>query len=95
MDADTFAIVSSLVALACLVAALLFRRDNALVRNERVKLAATALNNLGVAGVIYGVIAPTMTGGPMNKAAAGFAWGVSFLVLAQLILRLLRPSPKV
>ena len=33
-----------------------------MVHNARVKLVATALNNLGVAAIIYGIIAPRLNG---------------------------------
>jgi hypothetical protein len=71
------------------------RDDDALVHNERVKLAATALNNLGVAAFIYGCIAPTVLhDGTAGKAVLGFALCANFIGAAQLILRLLRPPPQ-
>ncbi len=42
---------------------------SALVRNERVKLTATALSNLGVAAIIYGMIQPALNGSVVTTAA--------------------------
>jgi hypothetical protein len=44
-----------------------------LIRNERLKLAATALNMMGIALVVTGIIAPTATaiyGGTERTASA-------------------------
>jgi hypothetical protein len=60
--------------------------------NEQVKLFATAVNNLGVAAIVAGIVAPTVNG-TVRDAAHIVLWlsfGVSFVLAAQLILRRLR-----
>jgi hypothetical protein len=67
-----------------------------LVHNERVKYLATWMSNLGVGGVIAGLIAPTFAMVDYSAfarvafALAGGFMGVSTLVMATLILGDLR-----
>lgn len=70
-----------------------------LVRNERLKLAATALNTLGVAIVVSAIVVPTigLTYGTVRVIEhwylTGFAWfaaGVALHLLAQGFLGRLR-----
>lgn len=69
-----------------------------LIHNERVKLLATTLNNLGIASVVTGVVAPTAgfvygIGSwtqPIRLAGAILAWlvaGVGLHLIAQPVLR--------
>lgn len=60
--------------------------------NERVKLLATTLNNLGVATIIAGIVAPAINGivGDISHIGAWFVFGVDLIVLAQLCLGRLR-----
>jgi hypothetical protein len=59
------------VTLALLLVLLaVWKPHDALVHNARVTLFATALNNLGVAAIIYGVIAPML-----NRSAGDSALG--------------------
>jgi hypothetical protein len=53
--------------------------------NERVKLFATMLNNLGVATIIAGIVAPAVTGaaGDLTHIGAWFAFGADLIVLAR------------
>jgi hypothetical protein len=46
------------------------------VHNERVKLFATALNNLGVGAIIAGIVTP-MVRGEINGLASLLIWGVA------------------
>lgn len=71
-----------------------------LVENERTKLLATALNNLGVATIITGVVAPVATAlyGTAHPAYWWFTiavvWiivGLALHVLAQMVLGKLKP----
>lgn len=73
-----------------------------LVRNEKAKLFATALNNLGVACVVTGGIAPAaayligslQVDDPLRLASAGIVWlaiGAMLFVGAQRALEELRP----
>lgn len=62
------------------------------VHNERVKLAATALNNIGVGAVLAGIIGP-MVRGDINHVASAIVWliiGVDFMALAHGLLGRLR-----
>ena len=90
MTASTLSVLCAVIT-ACLLLLLLVVRNpgDAFVHNERIKLAATALNNLGVAGFVYGWIAPALGVGG-GKTALGFALGVIFFAGAQAVLRLLR-----
>lgn len=60
--------------------------------NDRVRLLATALNNLGVAIIITGIVAPTINGtaGDLIHVGAWLAFGADLVVLAQLWLGRLR-----
>jgi hypothetical protein len=62
------------------------------IHNARVQLGATALNNLGVAAVVAGIIAPWVNGtvGDAAHIGAWFAFGASLLAAAQLLLGRLR-----
>jgi hypothetical protein len=60
------------IVLACLLV-LVIGRDAALVHNERVKLVATALNNLWRRSVHLRWYIPTVQSGAADKAALGFA----------------------
>jgi hypothetical protein len=58
-----------------------------MIRNERIRLFATALNNIGigVGSVVVGIFAPIITGaagGPLHFGA-WLATGLLFLGLAQ------------
>ena len=60
--------------------------------NERVKLFATALNNLGVGAIIAGIVAPMVNGTVGDPAHIG-AWcavGADLIALAQVWLGRLR-----
>jgi hypothetical protein len=46
------------------------------IHNERVKLLATALNNLGVGAIIAGFVTP-MVRGEINGLASVLIWGVA------------------
>jgi hypothetical protein len=75
---------------------------SAAVHNEQVKLAATALNNIGVASIVTGAIVPLvahMAAGPSGAAAIGYSWrfvvlwlvlGVGWHMLGRLLLKGLR-----
>ena len=85
----------AVITLALMILVLLIRKPNdELVHNERVKLCATALANLGVAAFIYGLIAPWLGGTGVGEPALGFVLCIIFVAAALLILRLLRPPPK-
>jgi hypothetical protein len=73
-----------------------------LVHNERVKLVATALSNIGVATVVTAIIAPIvgfLYGSPTAAASrwwwliavAWFVAGVGLHVIAQAVLGRLKP----
>lgn len=73
-----------------------------LVHNERIKLAATALNNLGVATLATGIVAPAIgflygTANPETHGwwlLIGVAWllaGAALHFMAQIVLGRLRP----
>ena len=55
-----------------------------MVHNARVKLVATALNNLGVAAIIYGIIAPRLNGQGDDPVVFlfGFTAGIVHLIRA-------------
>jgi hypothetical protein len=60
--------------------------------NERVKLFATALNNLGVGAILAGLIAPIVRG-EIHELASVLVWGaigVDLIILAQVWLGRLR-----
>lgn len=63
-----------------------------LVRNERLKLLATALNNLGIGAMIAGIVAPLVNGsaGDFAHIAAWFIFGVDLIAIAQAVLGRLR-----
>ena len=55
------------------------------IRDERIRLFATALNNVGVGSVVVGIFAPIITGaagGPLHFGA-WLATGLLFFGLAQ------------
>lgn len=58
-----------------------------LIRNERVKYAATFFNNSGVAAFASGIILPVFADMPTNTyyvaAAVGFVLGVVLMLTAQ------------
>ena len=60
--------------------------------NERVRLFATALNNLGVGAIIAGAVAPMVNGAVGDPAhiAAWFGLGVDLIAMAQVWLGRLR-----
>lgn len=62
------------------------------VYNARIQLLATAANNLGVAGIVAGVVAPAVNGGfgTPTHIAVWFAFGGVWLAAAQLLLGRLR-----
>ena len=56
-------------------------------QEERVKLAASALSNIGVAAIVSGAVAPLATSrfnGPI--ALGGFLLGLGFHLVAQVLL---------
>ena len=64
-----------------------------MIRNARIQLLATALNNIGVGSILAGIVAPLVNGvaGGWGHFAAWCAGGVVFLAAAQLVLGRLRP----
>jgi hypothetical protein len=60
-------------------------RGGIVIHNERTKLLATALNNLGVGCILAGVIVPTVNGQVADIAhvALWLAFGVNFITYAQ------------
>jgi Mg/Co/Ni transporter MgtE len=70
-----------------------------LIRNERTKLSATALNSVGIASIAAGFITPLAAvtfgvpgagaGGPLITTFAALAWLIVGLVLHWLARRLL------
>lgn len=62
------------------------------VHNARVQLLATALNNLGVATIIAGLVAPMVNGtiGDPAHIGAWFVLGADLIALAQVWLGRLR-----
>lgn len=62
------------------------------IHNARIQLLATALNKLGVAGVVAGLVAPAANGalGGVLHIGAWFAFGAVWLAAAQLVLGRLR-----
>jgi hypothetical protein len=72
------------------------------VHNEQLKLAATALNNVGVASIVTGAIVPLITRmayGPPTSVVNGYWWwfvllwiglGVGWHMLGRLLLKGLR-----
>lgn len=62
------------------------------VHNARVQLLATALNNLGVAAIVAGVVAPAVAGATGDAAhiSAWLAFGADVIALAQVLLGRLR-----
>jgi hypothetical protein len=63
-----------------------------LVHNERIKLLASALNNLGVGAILAGVVAPLVSGtfGGPGRVIAWIVMGADLIALAQLVLGRLR-----
>jgi hypothetical protein len=62
------------------------------IHNARIQLLATALNNLGVAAIAAGIVAPLVKG-EINGLASVVIWlviGLDFIGLAQVILGRLR-----
>jgi hypothetical protein len=61
--------------------------------NERVRLFATALNNLGVASLIAGVVAPSVNGTVADAAhiVVWLVFGANLIAMAQGWLGMLRP----
>jgi hypothetical protein len=62
------------------------------VHNARISLLATALNNLGVAAIGAGIVAPMVNGtvGDPAHIGAWFAFGADLIALAQVTLGRLR-----
>ena len=63
-----------------------------LVHNERIKLLATALNNLGVGAILAGIVAPLVNGTLANPGST-IAWlvlGADLIAMAQVVLGRLR-----
>jgi len=63
------------------------------IHNERIKLLATALNNLGVGAVLAGIVAPLVSGvaGDLAHIVVWLALGADLIALAQAALGKLRP----
>ncbi|MGD0109226.1 MAG: hypothetical protein ABSC06_35090 [Rhodopila sp.] len=62
------------------------------IHNERTKLLATALNNIGVGAILAGIVTP-MIRGDINAVASFVVWlviGLDFLWLAYIVLGRLR-----
>jgi hypothetical protein len=59
-----------------------------MIRTERIKLFATALNNIGVGSIVAGIFAPMISGaaGGLAHFVAWSATGLLFIGLAQLTL---------
>jgi hypothetical protein len=66
-----------------------------MIFNARISLLATALNNLGVASIVAGIVAPMVNGtvGDLAHIGAWFVLGVDLIALAQVTLGRLRPPP--
>jgi hypothetical protein len=62
------------------------------VHNARITPLATALNNLGVAAIVAGIVAPPMVGtvGDPARIGAWFAFGADLIARAQVTLGRLR-----
>jgi hypothetical protein len=58
------------------------------IHNARVQLFATALNNLGVAAFVAGIVVPAVNGtvGDAAHIGAWFAFGAGLLTAGQLML---------
>ena len=58
------------------------------VHNERIKLLATAFNNLGVGSIIAGTVAPTVSGriGDFAHISAWVILGANLISLAWVLL---------
>ena len=59
-----------------------------LIHNERIKLLASALNNLGIGAIIAGIVAP-MVNGTLADFAHLATWlmlGGDLIVMAQVVL---------
>ena len=64
------------------------------IREERAKLLATFLSNLGAAALIAGMIGATFTGAAnWGDVLAGFAVGVGLHLLAQAVLQVVVVPP--
>jgi hypothetical protein len=65
------------------------------VRNERIKLLAAALNNLGLAFAIGGFVAPALNGRLLGWGAvipiAWFVLGAGLHICAQIVLGRMKP----
>jgi hypothetical protein len=59
-----------------------------MIRNERIKLFATTLNNIGVGSIVVGIFAPIISGvaGGWLHFGAWSATGLIFIGLAQVTL---------
>ena len=56
--------------------------------DEQIKLLATAFNNLGVGGLLAGIIVPWVNHASLGSDALGwYVFGLLGLVAAQLVLR--------
>ena len=64
-----------------------------MIHNERIKLLATALNNLGVGAILAGAVAPTVSGtlGDVLHVGAWLAFGVNLIAMAQAVLGEIQP----
>ncbi|MBV8523167.1 MAG: hypothetical protein JOY71_13755 [Acetobacteraceae bacterium] len=63
-----------------------------LVQNERIKLLAIALNNLGVGAILAGIVAPMVSGtaGGLGHAVGWFLLGADLIGMGQILLGRLR-----
>jgi hypothetical protein len=63
-----------------------------LLHNERTKLLATALNNLGVGAIMAGIVAPVVNGmlGDPAHIAGWLMLGFDLIAMAQFVLGRLR-----
>jgi len=64
------------------------------VHNARIQLLATGLNNLGVAAIVAGIIAPTVNGTIGNFTHIGLwvIFGAELAAMAQIVLGRLRTT---
>ncbi len=58
------------------------------MRNERIKLLATALNNLGVGAILTGIVAPVVNGtvSDLKHVILWCVLGVNLVTMAQVVL---------
>ena len=63
-----------------------------MIHNERIKLLATALNNLGIGAIIAGIVAPMVQGtvGGWLSFVVWFATGIAFISGAWVVLGRIR-----